>query len=192
MEAVWICSWCDEVRSGHVRRQCRSFRVVSPCSHIDHRGLRVGLLARVQPLEMGADVLEFMVSRGFRGDLTVESMWQRRSALKCLGHRLDDDGGAATCFSFPARNMWRAFGETSLQYWFTDEGKTAFSCGRRSSQWLPSGGPAGHFRRQPQKNWTRCSDQWFTCSPRLAQVLMRNVLHMCAVAGVSQPASWQL
>ena len=60
-------------------------------------------------LKIGPESKEYMTCRGYPWQIHIPPEWQRRTTLKCLGHRLDDDGGIGSCFSACTAAMSRSF-----------------------------------------------------------------------------------
>ncbi|CAK0900901.1 unnamed protein product [Prorocentrum cordatum] len=60
-------------------------------------------------LNIGADTKEFMTCRAYPHAINLPPAWTRHSVLKCLGHRIDDDGGLRTCFQKSAAAMAKSF-----------------------------------------------------------------------------------
>ena len=74
-------------------------------------------LQRRWGLRFGDDSREFMVRRGYPGQVIVEPSLRQVKMMKSLGHHLDDDGGFAACFEEICASMWRSLFGNLNQGW---------------------------------------------------------------------------
>ena len=60
-------------------------------------------------LRIGSDSKEYLLCRSYPLPVNVDAAWQRGTAMRVLGHHLDDDGGVGTCSKNALAAMGKAF-----------------------------------------------------------------------------------